>query len=303
MTPFKIATRQSPMAMYQATFIQQQLQQYMPDREITLVGMTTIGDEHTQVALSDIGGKDVFVKTLQKALLDHQADIAVHCIKDMSVHPTPSLCLAAICQRDDPRDVFVSCRYNSLDELPPQATIGTASPRRHALLLHHYPHLRTQLIRGNVNSRLQKLDDGDYDGLILAAAGLHRLNMQTRINQYLDPAIFIPAIAQGALGIECRADDQRTIDYIRHLDHTPTHQCVIAERTVNRILLGDCHAAIGAFATLSDNQLQLNATVLSTDGKKQLCAMAQGTPSDAKNTGASVAQQLIQQGAKVLLAP
>lgn len=303
MTPFKIATRQSPMAMYQATYIQQQLQQYMPDREITLVGMTTIGDEQTQVALSDIGGKDVFVKTLQQALLDHHADIAVHCIKDMSVHPHPSLRLAAICQRDDPRDAFVSCTYDSLEELPPQAIIGTASPRRHALLLHHYPHLRIQLIRGNVNSRLQKLDNNDYDGLILAAAGLHRLHMQTRINQYLDPAIFIPAIAQGALGIECRADDQHTIECISHLDHTPTHQCIIAERTVNRILLGDCHAAIGAFATLSDNQLQLNATVLSADGKTQICAAAQGASSDAEDTGTHVAQQLIQQGAKALLTP
>ena len=303
MTPFKIATRQSPMAMHQATFIQQQLQQYMPDREITLVGMKTVGDEQTQTALSDIGGKDVFVKTLQQALLDHQADIAVHCIKDMSVHPHPCLSLAAICQRDDPRDAFVSSKYKSLDELPPRATIGTASPRRQALLLHHYPDLRTQLIRGNVNSRLQKLDNGDYDGLILAAAGLHRLNMQPRINQYLDPAIFIPAIAQGALGIECRVDDQRTIEYISHLDHIPTHQCIIAERTVNRVLLGNCHAAIGAFASLSHNQLQLNATVLSPDGKKQICAVAQGAPSDAKDTGATVAQQLIQKGAKALLAP
>ena len=296
----KIATRQSPMALWQAECIKQQLQTKYPQQPIELVGFTTQGDQNTRDSLAQIGGKDLFVKELQQALLDEQADLAVHCIKDMSVHTHPQLCMRAVCRRDDPRDVLVANDYMSLAELPPGAVIGTASPRRKSLLLYYYPHLNIQLLRGNVNTRLSKLDSGEYDGIILAAAGLVRLQLKQRIRQYLDVDTFIPAIAQGALGIECRRDDKRVSSIVSSLNDVISQQCVTAERAVNQVLGGSCQTPIGAYAIIKNKQLHLSAMVASMDGSVMIRDEICGAADAAQTLGADLGRVLLHKGAKDL---
>ena len=298
--PIKIATRQSPMALQQAEFIMQQLQMKYPQQPLELVGFTTKGDQNTRDSLAQIGGKDLFVKELQQALLNGQADLAVHCIKDMSVHTHPQLCLRAVYQRDDPRDVLVANHYASLDQLPQGAVIGTASPRRKSLLLYHYPHLKIKLLRGNVNTRLKKLDSGEYDGIILAAAGLVRLQLARRIKQYLDVDTFIPAIAQGALGIECRRDDERVATIVASLNDVKSQQCITAERAVNQILGGSCQAPIGAYAIIENNQLHMTAMVASLDGAVMISDEIGGKADAAQTLGECLGKSLLDKGAKDL---
>lgn len=295
-----IATRQSPMALYQANFIKHQLQIHYPQLTINIAGFTTQGDQNTQVSLKDIGGKDLFVKELQKAILNKEADIAVHCIKDMSVYPYPNLCLAAVYQREDPRDAFVSPHYAKLSDLPQGAIVGTASPRRECILKSLRPDLHIKLLRGNVNTRLKKLNDGEYDAILLAAAGLQRLQFMEQIREYFDLDIFIPAIGQGALGIECRADDKETLQLIRVLNHIPTEICIAAERAVNQKLGGDCHTAIGAYATLKNDQLQLHALIGNTEGKL-LRSSKTGSKNNPTELGFLVAEDLLAQGASDFL--
>ena len=297
----RIATRQSPLAVWQAEFVKQQLMALHPQLHVELIKISTQGDNNQSQALATIGGKSLFVKELQKALLDNKADIAVHYIKDMSVHDHPQLSLGAILKRANASDAFVSNNVRALDELKHDAIIGTASPRRQALIKSLYPSFTIKLMRGNVNTRLSKLDHGDYDAIILAAAGLERLGLANRISSYLPKNIFIPAIGQGALGIECRSQDSDIRALIKPLHHELTATCVDAERIVNRQLGGSCFTPIGAHATIDNDVLILQAFVGSVDGQQLLRSHQQGPVSDAKSIGLAVANDLIQQGALALI--
>lgn len=293
----RIVTRKSPLALRQAELVQQQLTSSYPDLKIEIVGKTTEGDRILNKSLADIGGKDLFVKDLQQTLVNKEADIAVHSIKDMSVKKTSGLLLAAFCQREDPRDVFVSNSYKSLEALPDNATIGTSSPRRQCQLNAINPHLAIKSIRGNVGTRLKKLESGEYDAIILAAAGLKRLRYENRIREYLDPRAFIPAIGQGAIGIECRADDLHTIELLEKLDHQTTRICVTAERAVNRRLNGDCFTPLAAHAVLENNKLHLIAMVGSIDGKHIIRNEIDGPANQAEALGLELGDRLLDQGA------
>ena len=297
----RIATRQSPLAVWQAEFVKQQLIALHPQLHVELIKISTQGDNNQSQALAAIGGKSLFVKELQKALLDNEADIAVHSIKDMSVHDHPELTLGAILKRANASDAFVSNHAQTLDELKHDAIVGTASPRRQALIKSLYPSFTIKLLRGNVNTRLGKLDQGDYDAIILAAAGLERLGLASRIKSCLPQNIFIPAIGQGALGIECRAQDAELLTLITPLHHELTAICVTAERIVNRQLGGSCFTPIGAHATINNDTLNLQAFVGSVDGQLLLRSHKQGPVSDAENTGLAVANDLMQQGALTLI--
>ncbi len=294
----RIATRKSKLALWQANFVKSALEKKYPELKISLVEMTTEGDQQQNIPLTDIGGKSVFVKALQVALQNNEADIAVHCIKDMSVNETPGLTLAAICEREDPRDAWCSIHYTDVLMLPKNAIVGTSSPRRTSLIKSLRPDVQTQLLRGNVDTRMSKLDEGKYDAIILAAAGLHRLGLSSRISSYFSDDFFVPAIGQGALGLECRADDIDTRDLLRFLNHDETAHCVMAERSVNKILGGDCHTAIGAHAKISGDEMYVNALIASDDGQLILRAQARGHFNDAALLGERVAKELLSQGAK-----
>lgn len=293
-----IVTRKSPLALWQAELVQQQLTSCYPGLKVEILGKTTEGDKILNKSLAGIGGKDLFVKDLQQTLLNKEADIAVHSIKDMSVKKNSGLLLAAFCRREDPRDVFVSNSYENLDALPDNATIGTSSPRRQCQLNATKPHLAIKPIRGNVGTRLEKLASGEFDAIILAAAGLLRLSHENRIREYLDPEAFIPAIGQGAIGIECHADDIHMIELLEKLDHHPTRICITAERAVNRRLNGDCFTPLAAHAVLHDNNtLHLIAMVGSVDGKHIIRNEIEGPANQAEALGLELGDRLLDQGA------
>ncbi len=296
-----IATRKSPMAMWQAEHIKQRLLSFHPDLTINILGVSTSGDRDKQTPLIELGGKDVFVKEIQQQLLDGHADIAVHCIKDMSVHAVAGLHIAAICERDDARDAFVSKQYSRLDDMPAGATIGTGSPRRESQLKALRPDIDIKPIRGNVDTRLKKLDSGDYDAIMLSAAGLTRMDLAHRVSYLFTPDQMIPAIGQGALGIECRSNDADSIEVVSVLDHADSHLCIAAERAVNQRLCGDCHTPLGAYATIKNDALQLIAMVGSSDGSIILRSQQQGDKENAQHIGIQVADKLIAQGAHDML--
>ncbi|MDF1795516.1 MAG: hydroxymethylbilane synthase [Coxiellaceae bacterium] len=297
-----IATRKSPMAMWQAEHIKQRLHTFHPELTIDILGVSTSGDRDKQTPLAELGGKNVFVKEIQQQLLEGNADIAVHCVKDMSAHSIAGLQLTAICERDDARDAFVSHQYERLEDLPAGASIGTGSPRRESQLKSLRPDISIKPIRGNVDTRLKKLDDGEYDAILLSAAGLTRMDMAYRVKYLFQPQQMIPAIGQGALGIECRGVDIDSQEIISVLDHAPSHLCVAAERAVNQRLCGDCHTPLGAYATLNDdNILSIIAMVGSSDGSIILRSQQQGNAENAQHLGISVANDLIAQGAHDML--
>lgn len=297
----RIATRKSPLAMWQATHIKERLETAHPGLHVEIMGMMTQGDKLLATPLAQIGGKGLFVKELEKALYEHQADIAVHSIKDMPVELPDGLTLATICQREDPRDVFVSNNYASFDTLPKGAVVGSASLRRQCQLKALRPDIEVQTIRGNVGTRLRKLDEGKYDAIILAAAGLKRLALEEKIQHFFDPDTFIPAIGQGALGIECREADQLTLDRLSVLDHVETKQCVKAERAVSLRLGGSCQAPIGAHATIVNHQLKLTGLVGQLDGKKILRSEVAGEIDQPEKVGEALADELLSAGAKSIL--
>ncbi len=296
MITLRLATRKSPLALWQAEAVKQQLEFYHPHLKIELVGLITAGDKRTDVELTQLGGKSLFVKELQSALLENNADIAVHSVKDMSVTPCPGLILAAVCQREDPRDALIAHHISDWRDLPVNAVIGTASPRRQCQWRGHRCDLIIKPLRGNVGTRLSKFDSGEFDAIILACAGLKRLGLAGHITQYLNPAEFLPAIGQGALGIECRADDLETRNLIAALNHWESHQCIKAERAVNRRLGGDCYTPIGAYAQIIDQKLTLQAMIGSADGQFQLKAVLSGEVSQAEEIGEQVAENLLMQG-------
>lgn len=301
LTHLRIATRQSPLALWQAEHIRIALLKHHPHLHVELLPMTTSGDKLLGSPLAQFGGKGLFVKELEQALLDKRADIAVHSMKDLPVLCPDGLEIAIICERDDPRDAFVSNQYQQLADLPSNAIVGTTSMRRRSQLLALRPDLKVEPLRGNVNTRLAKLDAGQYDAVILAVAGLIRLGFENRIKQYLTIDHFLPAVAQGALGIECRSDDQALKNLISTLDHAPTRACILAERSMNAALGGGCQVPIAAYATISHEQLKLQGLVAKLDGSVIIRAHATGAISQAEKIGQEVAADLIKQGATAIL--
>lgn len=298
----RIATRQSPLALWQANFVKAELEKYHPNLTVELVTMVTKGDVILDTPLAKIGGKGLFVKELELALLEERADIAVHSMKDVPMSFPEGLGLAVICEREDPRDAFVSNHYASLVELPEGAIVGTSSLRRQCQLMAAYPHLTVKSLRGNVGTRLSKLDNGEYDAIILASAGLIRLGMPERIKSFISVEDSLPAAGQGAVGIETRVNDTRVLNYLAKLNHNPTACCVVAERAMNTRLQGGCQVPIGGFATLNGEELELNALVGSLDGSTIIRASGKAHQRDAEQLGIRIAEQLLAQGADKILA-
>ncbi|WP_436899405.1 hydroxymethylbilane synthase [Acinetobacter gyllenbergii] len=301
MKTLKIATRQSPLALWQAEHIRSRLNALYPDLTVELLKFVTQGDKILDTPLAKIGGKGLFVKELEAALLDGRADLAVHSMKDVPMHLPEGLSLAVICEREDPLDAFVSNHYAHFDELPQGAKVGTSSLRRKCQILQQRPDLEIIDLRGNVGTRLSKLDDGLYDAIILASAGLKRLGLADRIRHCLTPVVSLPAVGQGALGLECRADDVELLKLIQPLQHEETSICVRAERAFNAYLEGGCQVPIAGYATLKDGQVQIEGRVGSVDGKTLLQEQLVGATVDAEQLGEQLAQRLLAQGAGELL--
>ncbi|TLX45156.1 hydroxymethylbilane synthase [Pseudoalteromonas phenolica] len=298
----RIATRKSALALWQAEFVKAELERFHSDLTVELVPMSTQGDIILDTPLAKIGGKGLFVKELEQAMLDGRADIAVHSMKDVPVEFPEGLELNTICEREDPRDAFVSNKYKSLDELPQGAVVGTSSLRRQCQVRALRPDLDIRDLRGNVNTRLAKLDNGDYDAIILAAAGLLRLEMPERIADFIEPETSLPANGQGAVGIECRIDDERVKALLAPLEHTETRIRVLAERAMNRRLEGGCQVPIGAYALVNGEQVHIRGLVGAVDGSEILRDEVSGSVENAEQLGVQLAEQLLAQGADKILA-
>ena len=301
MYKLRIATRKSQMAMVQAAWVQQTLQQQYTDVDCELLPMSTEGDRQLSMPLATIGGKGLFLKELEQALLEGRADIAVHSLKDVTVEQPAGLTLAAYCQRTEVRDALVSAKVKDLFALPAGAVIGTSSLRRQCLVKALRPDLQIKPLRGNVQTRLAKLDRGEYDAIILSAAGLHRLGLGQRIASYLDPEQFVPAVGQGALAIQCRSDDSVVLDRVSVLDEQHARQCVLAERALNKALQGGCQVPIGGYATSDGIEIQLRALVGSVDGRVLLRASGSAVVAQAEVLGEQLAKDLLSQGAGSIL--
>jgi hydroxymethylbilane synthase len=300
--PIRIATRKSPLALWQAHHIREQLLSHWPDLTIKLLPMTTSGDQFLKDKLLAIGGKGLFVKELEEALLDKRADLAVHSMKDVPVTFPDGLTLAVIGQRANPFDAFVSQHYTRLEHLPKGAVVGTISLRRQSQLLAARPDLVMKGLRGNIHTRLDKLDKGEYDAIILAMAGLERMGMAARIQEQLSLDIMLPACGQGALGIECRSDDEVIKHYLQPLHDPLTALCVQTERQVNELLGGNCHTPLAVYCQPKDaTQLLLSAKVVSNDGKSVIIHRQQGAQFSAKTLAEQVAKALLADGARALL--
>ena len=297
----RIATRKSQLALWQAEYVRARLIELHPDLEVELVTFTTQGDKILDTPLAKVGGKGLFVKELENAMLRGEADIAVHSMKDVPVELPEGLHLAVICPREDPRDAFVSNHYETLEDLPEGARLGTSSLRRQCQLAALRPDLDIISLRGNVNTRLQKLDDNDYDAIILAAAGLLRLEFADRIREYLSPEVCLPAIGQGAVGIECREDDDWVHEIIAPLADPDTALCVRAERAFNRRLQGGCQVPIGGYAILDHGVILLRGMVGAVDGSELVHGEIAGPPEDAEYLGRVLAEDLLSRGADRLL--
>lgn len=298
----RIATRQSPLALWQAHYVKQRLEGNHPQLTVELVPMVTRGDIILDTPLAKVGGKGLFVKELELALLEGRADIAVHSMKDVPVEFPEGLGLVTICERDDPRDAFVSNNFASLDDLPAGSVVGTSSLRRQCQIAERRPDLVIRSLRGNVGTRLGKLDNGDYDAIILAVAGLNRLELQSRIRFALPAEVSLPAVGQGAVGIECRLDDDRTQALLASLNHEETAIRVRAERAMNMRLEGGCQVPIGSYAELKDGELWLRALVGAPDGSILVRGERRGKPADAEVMGVSLAEELLDKGAREILA-
>ncbi|EJL87666.1 porphobilinogen deaminase [Pantoea sp. GM01] len=298
---FRIATRQSPLALWQAQYVQQRLMAAHPGLQVELLPMVTKGDVILDTPLAKVGGKGLFVKELELAMLEDRADLAVHSMKDVPVDFPQGLGLVTICEREDPRDAFVSNRYHSIDELPQGAVVGTSSLRRQCQISARRPDLVIRSLRGNVGTRLGKLDAGEYDAIILAAAGLKRLGLEDRIRQAMPAEISLPAVGQGAVGIECRVDDAQLITLLQALNHDDTAVCVRAERAMNTRLEGGCQVPIGSFAVLEDDQLWLRGLVGSPDGNQMVVGERRGPRDQAEQMGISLAEELLDGGARDIL--
>ena len=306
----RIATRKSPLALWQAEHVAERLEQAFPECKTELIKLSTQGDKILDAPLAKIGGKGLFVKELEQGMLDHTADIAVHSMKDVPVEFPNGLHLAAILPREDPTDAFVSNQYATLFDLPENARIGTSSLRRQCQIKQRFPNAEIIPLRGNVNSRLAKLDSGEYDAIILASAGLKRLGMADRITQCLEVDISLPAIGQGAIGIECRIDDQDINEMLKALHDAETGLCVSAERAMNARLNGGCQVPIAGFAKIQNDQIVMHGLVGNPDGsviyrakasKSFNPALFSSAPAASKAIGEAIADDLIAQGADKIL--
>ncbi len=298
----KIATRKSPLALWQANFVKDRLEALYPELQVELVPMSTQGDKILDTPLAKVGGKGLFVKELETAMLEGRADIAVHSMKDVPVEFPEGLGLHTICEREDPRDAFVSNRFGQIDELPQGAVVGTSSLRRQCQLRAARPDLVIRDLRGNVNTRLAKLDAGEYDAIILAAAGLKRLEMAHRITAFIEPEQSLPANGQGAVGIECRLDDHELHALLAPLEHPETRIRVLTERAMNRALQGGCQVPIGAYALVQGEEVWLRGLVGSPDGSRVIRDEIRGPLADGEALGHTLAQRLLADGADVILA-
>ncbi|SIN68126.1 hydroxymethylbilane synthase [Sulfurivirga caldicuralii] len=302
MTTLRIATRKSPLAMWQAEYVRDRLQAAHPGLEVEILGMSTQGDKILDVPLAKIGGKGLFTKELEQRMLDGEADLAVHSLKDVPMVLPQGFALGAILARHAPTDAFVSNRHARFDDLPEGAVLGTSSLRRKAQLAALRPDLDIRDLRGNVNTRLAKLDAGEYDAIILATSGLQRLGFDARIRHELAPEVSLPAVAQGALGIEILADDARTAELVAVLNDRDTADCVRAERAMNRRLEGGCQVPIGGYAVLEGDDIWLRAFVGELDGSRIIRAEGRGPRTEPEALGESVAEALLAQGAADILA-
>lgn len=297
-----IATRESALALWQAEHIQARLRTLYPQCQVELLGMTTQGDQILDRPLAAIGGKGLFIKELETAMQEGRADLAVHSLKDVPMDLPEGFCLAAIGAREDPRDAFVSQRYASLAELPPGAVVGTSSLRREAQLRERFPQLRITALRGNVGTRLRKLNEGQYAAIILAAAGLLRLGLAERITARLEPEESLPAVGQGALGIECRSDRADIVDWLAPLHDAATAACVSAERAFSRALSGSCHTPLAGHALARGESLWLRGLLASRDGRRVLRGERRGPIAQAEALGQALAEDFRGQGAAAILA-
>jgi len=297
----RIATRKSALALWQAEYVKARLEASHPGLKVSLVPMVSRGDKLLDAPLAKIGGKGLFVKELETALMENEADIAVHSMKDVPMEFPEGLGLYCICEREDPRDAFVSNHFDDLDALPPGSVVGTSSLRRQAQLLARRPDLKIQFLRGNVNTRLAKLDAGEYDAIILAAAGLIRLGFGERIRSSISVDESLPAGGQGAVGIECRTTDSELHALLECLNHAPTATRVVAERALNKCLNGGCQVPIACYAVLEGDQLWLRGLVGQPDGTVLLRAEGRAPAADAEALGVQVAEALLDQGAEQIL--
>ncbi|MGQ0656550.1 MAG: hydroxymethylbilane synthase [Chromatiales bacterium] len=297
----RIATRKSPLALWQAQHVKERLFAHHPELVIELVGIQTRGDKILDSPLASVGGKGLFIKELEHSLREGHTDIAVHSMKDVTIDLPADLALPVILEREDPRDAFISEAYPALDSLPAHARIGTSSLRRQCQLRALGRSWVIQDLRGNIGTRLRRLDEGHFDAIVLAVAGLKRLGLRTRVRQFLDTDVMLPAIGQGAIGIECRADDRAVIDLIAPLYHDDTARCVLAERAVNRRLYGGCQLPIAGHASLQGGELHLRALVGQVDGSMILRGSMSGPAADGERLGLELAEDLLARGAAGVL--
>jgi len=297
-----IASRESALAMWQAEHIRDRLRALYPETAVSILGMTTQGDRILDVTLSKIGGKGLFVKELETALENGSADLAVHSLKDVPMNLPAGFALAAIGEREDPHDAFVSNKFENLAALPAGSVVGTSSLRRESQLRARFPHLKVEPLRGNVQSRLRKLDEEQYAAVILAAAGLKRLGLTSRIRGIISSDESLPAVGQGALGIECRADRADVIAALQPLHHADTAACVLAERAMSRALGGSCQVPLGGYAQMNNGKLRMRGFVATPDGARLLRAERTGSADRPDELGNGVAHDLLAQGAGEILA-
>jgi hydroxymethylbilane synthase len=302
--PIRIGSRKSQLALVQTYWVQEQLQKHFSDRKFEVHTMSTQGDKILDVALAKIGDKGLFTKELESGMLQNDIDFAVHSLKDLPTRLPEGLCLGCVTEREDPADALVVHERNKdkqLESLPEGAVVGTSSLRRLAQLRHHYPHLSFKDIRGNLNTRLQKLDSGDYDAIVLAVAGLQRLGMGDRIHQVIPAEVSLHAVGQGALGIECRTEDEEVLQLLKALEHQPTAQRCYAERAFLRELEGGCQVPIGVNTVINGDTLTLTGMVSSIDGQKMVKDTLSGSATNPEALGIQLARQLRQQGATEIL--
>jgi hydroxymethylbilane synthase len=297
-----IASRESALAMWQAKHVQAKLQALYPDCNVQILGMTTTGDQILDSPLAKIGGKGLFVKELETALADGSADLAVHSMKDVPMNLPDGFMLVATGEREDPRDAFVSNKFDSLTSLPHGSVVGTSSLRRQSQLQARFPHLKIESLRGNLQTRLRKLDEGQYAAIILAAAGLIRLGLAERIKDTISPQDSIPAVGQGALGIEINASRADLLQILAPLNHTNSQRCVEAERAFSRALAGSCTVPLGAYATMVNDEISITGFVASVDGKQMLRETTAASQTNPDAVGRALAEKLIARGANKILA-
>lgn len=293
-----IATRESPLALWQAEHVQALLRERYPEKDVKLLGMTTKGDQILDKTLSKIGGKGLFVKELEVAMQEGSAHLAVHSLKDVPMDLPEGFVLAAVSSREDPRDAFVSPRYETLESMPAGSVVGTASLRRELMLRSKFPHLVVKPVRGNVGTRLRKLDSGEYDALIMASAGLKRLGLEERIREIISDEISLPSPGQGALGLECLADDEKTREAVAFINDEQTRACCLAERAVSRALGGSCQVPLAAYATIADSTMRLRALIGDHTTGELVATEQTGPWTEYERLASEAVEALLKQGAR-----